>query len=77
LRHSSEALVGPTAEAALRELRADKLFLAVTGITLNFGLSHTNVGKVAAKQAMIRAAREVILLADHRLDLQAGQSRHR
>jgi len=65
LRHSSEALVGPTAEAALRELRADKLFLAVTGITLNFGLSHTNVGEVAAKQAMIRAAREVILLADH------------
>jgi len=65
LRHSSETLVGPTTEAALRELRADKLFLAVTGITLNFGLSHTNVGEVAAKQAMIRAAREVILLADH------------
>ena len=65
LRHSTETLVGPTAEAALRELRADKLFLAVTGITLNFGLSHTNVGEVAAKQAMIRAAREVILLADH------------
>lgn len=65
LRHSSETLVGPTTEAALRELRADKLFLAATGITLNFGLSHTDVGEVAAKQAMIRAAREVILLADH------------
>jgi DeoR/GlpR family transcriptional regulator of sugar metabolism len=65
LRQSSETLVGPTAEAALRELRADKLFLAVTGITLDFGLSHTNVGEVTVKQAMIRAAREVILLADH------------
>jgi DeoR family fructose operon transcriptional repressor len=65
LRQSSEMLIGPTAEAGLRELRADKLFLAVTGITLNFGLSHTNMAEVAMKQTMIRAAREVILLADH------------
>ena len=67
LRHSSETLTGPTAEAGLRELRADKLFLTVTGITLNFGLSHTNMAEAAMKQAMIRAAREVILLADHTL----------
>lgn len=65
LRHPSETLIGPTAEAALRELRADKLFLAVTGISLDFGLSHTNPAEVAMKQAMIRAARQVILLADH------------
>jgi DeoR/GlpR family transcriptional regulator of sugar metabolism len=65
LRHSSETVIGSTAEAALRELRADKLFLAVTGISLDFGLSHTNPAEVAMKQAMIRAAREVILLADH------------
>jgi DeoR/GlpR family transcriptional regulator of sugar metabolism len=65
LRHPSETLIGPTAEAALRELRADKLFLAVAGISLGFGLSHTNPAEVAMKQAMIHAAREVILLADH------------
>lgn len=65
LRRASDTLIGPTAEAALRELRADKLFLAVTGISLGFGLSHTNVAEVAMKQAMLRTAREVILLADH------------
>ncbi|MCL5951197.1 MAG: substrate-binding domain-containing protein [Chloroflexi bacterium] len=65
LRRSSETLIGPTTEAALRELRADKLFLAVGGISLDFGLSHTNVAEVAVKQAMLRAARQVILLADH------------
>ncbi len=65
LRRASGILIGPTTEAALRELRADKLFLAVTGISLDFGLSHTNVAEVAVKQAMMRAAREVILLADH------------
>ncbi len=64
-RFSSQMLVGPTAEGALRELRADKLFLTVTGISLDFGLSHTNISEVTIKQAMIRSAREVILLADH------------
>lgn len=64
-RHSSQMLVGPTAEGALREMRADKLFLMVTGASLNFGLSHTNISEVTMKQAMIRSAREVILLADH------------
>jgi len=65
VRHGSDTLIGPTAEAALRELRADKLFLAITGVSLDFGLSHTNLAEVTMKQAMIRAAREVILLADH------------
>ncbi len=64
-RFSSQMLVGPTAEGALRELRADKLFLNVSGISLDFGLSHTNISEVSIKQAMIRSAREVILLADH------------
>ncbi|HTP11750.1 MAG TPA: DeoR family transcriptional regulator [Anaerolineae bacterium] len=65
VRYSSQVLVGPTAENALRDLRADKLFLTVSGIALEFGLSHTNISEVTIKQAMIRAAREVILLADH------------
>jgi DeoR/GlpR family transcriptional regulator of sugar metabolism len=64
-RQSSKTLVGPTAEGALRELRADKLFLSVSGISLDFGLSHDNISEVTIKQAMIRSAREVILLADH------------
>jgi DeoR family transcriptional regulator, fructose operon transcriptional repressor len=64
-RHSSQVLVGPTAEGALRELRVDKLFLSVSGISLEFGLSHTNISEVTIKQAMIRSSREVILLADH------------
>ena len=54
LRYSSQALVGPTAEGALKELRADKLFLMVSGITLDFGLSHHTISEVTIKQAMIR-----------------------
>ncbi|HVP22133.1 MAG TPA: DeoR family transcriptional regulator [Anaerolineaceae bacterium] len=65
LRRASQVLVGPTAEASLRDLRADRLFLSVTGISLDFGLSHTNYSEVTIKQAMIGSAREVILLADY------------
>ena len=65
LRTSTQMLVGPTAENALKELRADKLFLMVSGISLDFGLSHHTISEVSIKQAMIRSAREVIVLADH------------
>jgi DeoR/GlpR family transcriptional regulator of sugar metabolism len=65
LHHESQTLIGPTVESVLRELRADKLFLAVGGVSIGFGLSHTSPAEVTVKQAMIRAAREIILLADH------------
>jgi DeoR/GlpR family transcriptional regulator of sugar metabolism len=65
VRYNSQMLVGPTAEGALKELRADKLFLMVSGISLDFGLSHDTISEVTMKQAMLRSAREVILLADH------------
>lgn len=65
LRRSSGTLIGPTAEEVLRGLRADKLFMEVAGVTFNFGMSHTNLSEVTMKQAMIQAAREVILMADH------------
>jgi DeoR/GlpR family transcriptional regulator of sugar metabolism len=63
-RSSNQSLVGPPAEATLRGLRVDKLFLMINGISLNFGLSHTNISEVTIKQAMIQSSREVILLAD-------------
>lgn len=65
LRYSTQILVGPTAEGAIKELRADKLFLMVSGISLDFGLSHHTISEVTIKQAMIHSAREVIVLADH------------
>ncbi len=63
-RSSSQLLVGPPAEGTLHGLRVDKLFLTISGVSFNFGLSHTNISEVTIKQAMIKSAREVILLAD-------------
>jgi DeoR/GlpR family transcriptional regulator of sugar metabolism/ABC-type sugar transport system substrate-binding protein len=67
LRRNSMIFVGPTAENSLRDLRLDKLFLEVSGISFSFGLSHANVSEVTVKQTMINSAREVVLIADHSL----------
>lgn len=64
-RRASQSFVGPTAETMLKEFRIDKLFLMASGVSKNFGISHTNISEVTIKQHMIRAAREVILLADY------------
>jgi DeoR family fructose operon transcriptional repressor len=65
LRRNSGSLVGPIAENFLRDVRADKLFLTVSGVSIDFGLSHTHVSDVTIKQAMINSARQVILLGEH------------
>ncbi len=65
VRRESLALSGPAAEASLYELRADKAFVTGTGVSLDFGLSNTNIQEAAVKLMMLKAAREAILLADH------------
>lgn len=65
VHHESLSLVGPGAEATLRELRVDKAFLGGAGISIEFGLSNSNIAEAAVKQTMIKAARKAILLADH------------
>lgn len=65
LRSANDTLIGSIGEGTLQELRADKLFLEVAGVTFDFGLSDARPADVAMKQAMVNAAREVILLADH------------
>jgi DeoR family fructose operon transcriptional repressor len=65
LRRDSQHLVGPSTENILQDMRVDKLFLEVSGVSYDFGLSHTDISEVTIQQAMIRSAREVILLADH------------
>ena len=65
LQPNNDMLTGPIAISSLKELRADKLFFSVAGVSLDFGLSHTNLIDVTIKQAMMRTARDIILLADY------------
>jgi DeoR family transcriptional regulator of aga operon len=64
LRQNSGSLVGQFAEEMLRRFSVDKLFLAVDAVDLEFGLSTPNLDESHVNQAMVRAARETILVAD-------------
>jgi len=65
LRHPRRTLVGPLAEASIREIRADKFLLEPSGISLDRQLYCSSLADVPVLQAMIHAAREVVVLAEH------------
>lgn len=56
--------VGAIAERDIDEFRVDKLFLGTHAFSLNDGLLDVSVEVARVKMSMIRAARQVILLAD-------------
>jgi DeoR/GlpR family transcriptional regulator of sugar metabolism len=65
VRGQSRSLIGHGAEEVFQEIRANKAFMTGTGFSLEFGLSDTSTSELGVKQAMVSAAREVFLLADH------------
>ena len=64
VREETYSLVGPMTRSAFNGFNADKLFLASTGVSVERGLSTTNMLESEVKQAMLSAAKEVILVAD-------------
>lgn len=64
VRQNSLSAVGHFAEAMLKELSADKLFLAVDACDLEFGLSTPNLEESQVNQAMVGIAKEKFLVAD-------------
>jgi DeoR/GlpR family transcriptional regulator of sugar metabolism len=59
-----DIVVGPKTVSALRELSVDKTFVGAKGLTLERGITTSNVLEAEADRAAVEAAREVILLAD-------------
>jgi DeoR/GlpR family transcriptional regulator of sugar metabolism len=64
VRTPSAALVGPVADRAIAGMHVDQLFLGVHGIDPRAGYTTPNLAEAMTNQALIRAAREVIVLAD-------------
>lgn len=65
LRSNTEALVGTFCENMLRELHVDKAFIGANGVDIYKGVTTANISEASTKRAMVNAAREVILVADH------------
>ncbi|MFN8540614.1 MAG: hypothetical protein U0232_24435 [Thermomicrobiales bacterium] len=64
LRPNTLELVGPLAEQTLGQLFVDKAFIGVNGLTLEAGLTTHDETEAVISRIMIRAAREVIVVAD-------------
>lgn len=65
VRTPSDALVGPVADAAIRSLHFDAVFLGSHGISPEAGLSTPNLAEAETNRALIAAARRVVAVADH------------
>jgi len=65
MRPNSNAFIGPFAEHVISQAYANKLFLTTNSISLDSGLSHSNIDFVEVKKAMITSSKEIILLANH------------
>lgn len=64
LRLTSHSLVGPLAEATLRNFYCDKLFLGIDSFNMEEGVSTPNIEEAHLNQNMIEKAKEVIAVCD-------------
>lgn len=64
-RTPSDALVGPTADAAIRSLYFDTLFLGVHGIDPLAGLTTPNISEAETNRTFISRCRKLVVVADH------------
>jgi DeoR/GlpR family transcriptional regulator of sugar metabolism len=65
MRVSELSLVGHLAEAAARELRANKVIVGIRAISLAEGLTNDYLPEVMTDRAIIHMAEELIVVADH------------
>ena len=62
---SSLSMIGPQAERDLAQMGADWAFLGVAAIDIESGFTSADPYEAQVKRAMIRAARQTVILADH------------
>ena len=64
VKHIELCTVGDMVKQALSLLSADKYFLSATSFSIGMGAMETDMAETEVKQAMLRSAEEVILVAD-------------
>jgi DeoR family transcriptional regulator of aga operon len=65
LRPVSGSFVGPQAETMLKDLHADRLFLAVDGFDLEIGASTPDILEAQLNHLMMQVSKEINVVADY------------
>jgi DeoR/GlpR family transcriptional regulator of sugar metabolism len=66
LRQSELSMVGHIAEQAVREFRADKVFMGMRAIDARHGFTNDYLPETMTDRAILDIAPQVIVVADHR-----------
>jgi DeoR/GlpR family transcriptional regulator of sugar metabolism len=64
VRPGMHSMLGHLAEIALRELRADALYMGIGALSAEHGLMNDTIPEILTDRALRRAARDCIVLAD-------------
>jgi len=64
VRQNIYSTVGPFAEKFIRSFNADKLFLSADAVDIHSNITDANTEESSVKKSMLRAAKEIILVAD-------------
>lgn len=62
---SEMSFIGHITQQALSEVRADKVFMSISALDLQHGLTNMDLQETLTDRAILKIAREVVLLADH------------
>ncbi len=64
-RTRSDALIGPIATSALRNLHVDMLFMGIHGMDADAGFTTPNIAEAETNQAFVQASRQLVVVTDH------------
>ncbi len=65
LRHSELSMIGHIAEQALKEVRANKVFMGIRAVDLKNGLTNDFLPETLTDRAILNIGAQIIVLADH------------
>jgi len=65
LRDSELSFIGHITEQTLAEVRADKVIIGTRAISLEHGLTHEYLPETMTDRAILKAGKEIIVVADH------------
>jgi len=65
VRPGEQTLHGHLTAMGVAEFRADKLFYSIEAVSLQHGLTHSQIAEVSTDRALANAATRTIVLADH------------
>jgi DeoR/GlpR family transcriptional regulator of sugar metabolism len=65
VRSGEQTMHGHLTEMGVQQFRADKLFYGTEAISLQHGITHSQIVEISTDRALANAATQVIVLADH------------